>query len=112
MPKKESRRHSRIPYAGPIRLAWDDRGQPQYCLTKCIDISAAGLRVESPVSVPLRTRVLLNADAIHVSGAACLKNVERRGSKYVLGLELNDKLRDQALAAIGSAAAALSLPDN
>jgi hypothetical protein len=93
---RDRRRHPRIPYIGPIRLAWEGAaGEPCYVQAKCVDISKSGLRVEVSVSIPVRTPVLLSAEQIKLSGTARVKGAVRRGSKHVLGLELNGKLQDE-----------------
>jgi len=93
-----TRRHLRVLYGGPVRLAWDDdRGEPRYTIAKCLDVSEAGLRIEAPVSIPLRTYVTLRAERINVCGTAAVKNVARAGSKFILGLELSAQLKGVAL---------------
>lgn len=100
-----SRQHGRIRYTGPVRLAWEERGEPRYAQATCIDLSANGLRVEAPVGMPPRSRVSLRIDELKLSASALLKHVARRGSKYILGLELSHALQEEALAAIGEASA-------
>ena len=95
---KEARRHRRLPYSGPVRLSWEDevRG-PRFALVKCIDVSEGGLRIESPVPVPLRATVSLSAGRIYVSGAGSVKHVQRFGAKYLIGVQLNGPLDKKAL---------------
>lgn len=90
---KDPRRHSRIPYAGPVRLTWESRGEVLYAQGKCIDVSESGLRIELPVPVPVATSLMISADRINVSGAATVKSVTPRRAKYVIGLELCGALR-------------------
>jgi len=100
-----SRQHGRIRYTGPVRLAWDERGEPRYAQAKCIDLSPNGLRVEAPVGMPPRSRISLRIEELKLSASALLKHVARRGSKYILGLELSHALQEKALAAINEASA-------
>lgn len=100
-----SRRHARVTYTGPIRLAWDEGGEPRYAQARCIDLSAGGLRVEAPVGIPAQSRILLKVEELKLAGSARLKNMTRRGSKYILGLELNQTLHEKALAAISQSSA-------
>jgi len=95
-----SRRHGRMPYTGRVRLAWDESGAPRYAQGKCIDLSAGGLRVEAPVAIPVQSRISLRIEELNLSASALLKHVSRRGSKYMLGLELSQTLHERALAAI------------
>lgn len=95
MTGRDLRRHNRLIYSGSIRLSWNDaQGQPKYTLAKCIDISKSGLRVESAEPVPIRANVSLRADRINISGSASVRYVARRGSKFILGLELSHTLRE------------------
>lgn len=94
------RRHGRIPYTGPVRVSWQDSdGQSRYMMAKCIDVSEGGLRIESSEPIPARAVILLNAERLKVSGSATVKHVVRRGSKYLLGVELNAALLEKALTA-------------
>jgi hypothetical protein len=96
------RRFQRTPYLGPVRISWEDEhGLPKYAQGTCLDFSAGGLRIEAPQPIPVRSIISLRADRINLGGSATVKRVSRRGSKYVLGLELSQTLRDQSLAVIG-----------
>ena len=93
------RRHERILYNGPVRISWEDeRGEIMYAAGKCVDISEAGLRIEVSEPVPMRTYVTLRADRINISGTAVVKHIARRSTRYILGLELSQQMRDQAFA--------------
>ena len=100
-----TRRFGRTAYAGGIRLGWDERGELRYLQAKCLDISTGGLRVEASAGIPLQSRVSLRVDELNLSGSAILKHVERRGSKYVLGLQLSQTLHAKTMAAIAKATA-------
>ena len=92
-----TRRHSRIPYSGPVRISWDDKhGETKFAEVKCLDVSEAGLRIEAPESIPVGTYITLRADRIKVSGTACVKNVVGKGMKFILGLELSAQFRRKA----------------
>ena len=57
MSSKESRRNTRIPYTGPIRISWEiENDEPRYTEGKCLDISATGIRIEVRMPIPVRTR--------------------------------------------------------
>ena len=85
---KNHRRHRRIPYMGQMRISWEDQGSPRFSMARCIDLSEGGLRIE--VSQPVRpgTVIQIGAERIQLAGAACVKRMERYGSKYLLGLQL------------------------
>lgn len=96
--KKNSRRHFRFHYIGPVRLFWDDaEGRTKYLQVWCLDISENGLRVDSNESLPMNTRVSLRADLIELAGTAIVRHIHGRGSHFILGLELSPGLREQAL---------------
>lgn len=103
---KDIRRNSRILYQGPIRMSWEERGQPFFAMAKCLDVSAGGLRIESPQPVPHGTAVQLNAERIKLAGTATVKHVVRRGAKYLLGLQLSQVVLFQTIAAINGLAPA------
>lgn len=98
MARNDIRRHHRIPYLGPVRISWEGaRGERKYAQVKSCDVSEGGLRVEVPEAIPTRTTVWLRADRIQFSGSATVKHVTRVGAKYILGLELSQAIRGEAL---------------
>ena len=109
---KNIRRHRRIPYVGPVRISWDDRGQPRFALAKCIDISEAGLCIESPEPVPQGASIQVGADRIKLAGSATVKHVVRNGSKYLLGVELTNFRFNNVLANLESRPAVTVLIEN
>jgi hypothetical protein len=109
---KNIRRHRRIPYVGPVRISWDDRGQPRFALAKCLDISEAGLCIESPEPVPTGATIQVGADRIKLAGSAMVKHVVRNGSKYLLGVELTQFRLDKMVAALENRALVTVLIEN
>jgi hypothetical protein len=106
MPKRDLRRHQRIPFLGPLHIAWEeDYGSPKYARGKCLDVSEGGLRIEVEVfePIPVRSRVSLRADRINLHASGTVKHAARRGSTYIVGLELSQALSEQALAVIRDA---------
>jgi hypothetical protein len=101
--KKDIRRHHRLQYLGRVRISWESTRGPKYAAAKCLDVSEGGLRIEAPEPIPVYTSISLYADQINLSGAAIVKHVERRGSKYILGLELSHALRERTLSEIREA---------
>jgi len=101
MSKKDFRRHHRVPYIGRVRISWEDSpGLPKFAAAKCLDVSEGGMRLETLEPIKLYTILSLRAEQINISGSATVKHVERHGSKYVLGLEMSQSLRDRTLALI------------
>ena len=101
MATKEARRHPRLPYAGPVRLCWEDslRG-PLFAQGRCIDVSETGTRLELPIPIPVHAAVSVTTDWMGVAGSASVKNVKRFGAKYVIGLQFNQALPPKARQAL------------
>lgn len=78
-----------MPYLGPIHISWEDQGQPRFAMTKCIDISETGLRIESPQPLRPGTTIQLRAPRVNLAGSATVKHLIRNGSKYLLGVQLS-----------------------
>jgi PilZ domain len=95
---KDIRRQRRIAYVGPIRISWEDQGQPRFALAKCIDISETGVRIEAPQPVRIGATIQLAAERIKLAGSATVKNVIRNGSKFLLGVQLNHAMPGDAIA--------------
>jgi hypothetical protein len=102
VPTTDLRRHQRAPYTGPIDISWDDgRGNAKWAQGKFLEVSAAGLQVEVREAIPVHTNLMLRAERIQLVGSSRVKHVQRRGAKYILGLELSAPLRGQVLANLG-----------
>ena len=97
MSSQDRRRHRRFPYLGPVLMVWDtDHRRTKYVRAKLLEISEGGLRVEIPEPLPVDAHISLRAERINLFGSVAVKHVVRCGSKYVLGLEFSQRLRDQA----------------
>ena len=93
------RRHRRRTYTGPVDLSWTDpQGQLKFARGKCLDLSETGLRLESPVPIPVYTSVFLRAERIRLSGAASVRHVTRVGARFALGMELTEPIAEKTLA--------------
>jgi hypothetical protein len=101
---KDIRRSLRIPYAGPIRVSWEERGQPCFAIGKSVEVSRQGMRIEVLRPVLSGATVQLAAERIRFSGSAAVKHVTRRGAKYLLGLELSHPLADKTIAELAQPA--------
>ena len=100
MSSRDVRRYRRIPYLSPIHISWEDEsGHGKYANANCLEISEGGLLIEVPVPIPVRTDVMLRAERINFAGSANVKHTRKRGSKFLLGVELSQPLRE-ALASI------------
>jgi hypothetical protein len=91
--KKEARRHPRSPYAGPVRLSWEDpRSGVKFAQGRCIDLSETGTRIESPTPIPMYAAISLSTNQVGVGGSASVKNILRFGAKFLIGLQFNQAL--------------------
>jgi len=98
MPRKEIRRHVRIPCKLPVLLAWTSAdGSDRYARGKCRDISLAGLRVETMDTIPPQSYVNLRIEQWDLAGSARVRYSRRGGVGNVVGLELNQEVRQQIL---------------
>ena len=97
MPHKNARRHGRVPFVASVEIAWEDSsGRPKFARAKCMDISESGLRVDAPEPIPAGTSAMLRASQIELAGPVRVKHVTRAGSRFLLGLELSEQLRNRA----------------
>ena len=107
MSKKDQRRSYRIRYLGPALVSWEGEENasdgPKYMQGRCLDVSEGGMRIEVPKPIPTRTPILLRAERINVSGSASVRYVRRSATQYILGLELSQELKRQALASVSEA---------
>jgi hypothetical protein len=94
---KESRRHHRLSYSGPVLVSWQDRGETRFARGKCLDIGEGGLRLELPVAVPAATQVSLRLERIRISGSARVRHTIRYAGKYLMGVELSQALEAATL---------------
>ena len=58
------------------------------------------MRIETTEPIPVYANVWLRADQINLVGSATVKHIARHGSKYILGLEMSQPLRDRTLSLI------------
>jgi hypothetical protein len=88
---RERRRHCRIPLDAAIDLTWTESGETKVARGRYIDISAGGMRVQSPSTIPQGTEVELSARQIGFVGAASVRYAAPFGENYILGLELSER---------------------
>ena len=106
---KNHRRHRRIPYLVPMRISWEDQGQPCFAIARCIDLSQDGIRMELNQQVPRGARLQIAADRLNLFGSATVRRSERSGGKYLLGLEFSQSMPSSKIAEIEGAPASPSL---
>jgi hypothetical protein len=94
------RRHPRVPCLHPVRISWEEQGQPRFAITKLTDVSESGLRIESSQPIPRGAIVMLESPRMNLRGAATVKHSIRRGAKFLLGLQLTQPLPGETVALI------------
>jgi hypothetical protein len=88
-------------YLGRAVISWEDtHGRAKFAPAKCLDVSEAGMRIETTEPIPVYANIWLRADQINLVGSATVKHIARHGSKYILGLEMSQPLRDRTLSLI------------
>jgi hypothetical protein len=98
MPRKDIRRHQRVPCTLSILLAWTDPdGSDRYARGKCRDVSEAGLRVDTVDMIPAQSYVNLRIEKWDLTTSARVRYSRRAGATNVVGLELTQKIRQQML---------------
>src|SRR5437868_1787909 len=102
MPRKDIRRHERIACTQPILLAWASAdGSDRYARGKCRDISPAGLRIETSDTIPSQSYVNVRIEKWNLAGSARVRYSRRGKAGNVIGLELNQQVRQQILDLLG-----------
>ncbi|HEY2845067.1 MAG TPA: PilZ domain-containing protein [Bryobacteraceae bacterium] len=98
MARKDVRRHQRISCRQPVLLAWTaEDGSDRYARGKCRDVSAAGLRIETFDPIPAHSLVSLRIETWDLAGSARVRYSRRSATGVVIGLELNQNVRQQIL---------------
>src|SRR5271170_7112933 len=89
---KEMRQDPRLASGDSVRLGWEDLATgARFVSGKCVDVSATGLKIEVLVPIPVRTYVMIRAETLGFSGSGVVKHSLRRGTKYVIGVQLSER---------------------
>jgi PilZ domain len=103
-PRKDIRRHERIPCKLSILLAWTaEDGSDRYARGKCRDVSPEGLRIETVDTIPPQSYVNLRIEKWDLTGSGRVRYTRRGGAANVVGLELTQKIHQQLLDALRQA---------
>jgi phospholipase/lecithinase/hemolysin len=109
---KNKRRHRRISYIAPVRISWEERGLASFAIAKCVDLSEEGMSIEVTQAVRPGTMIQVAAEHFKFTGSASVRRMERRGAKYLLGLQLTQAMRADKFAEIESHPRAAALIEN
>jgi curved DNA-binding protein len=84
----DKRRKQRELFHCLLELSWKDPADVARTLSvHAIDLSKSGIRVESTEPIEPRTEVYVRAERYGMTGSTLVRHCNRRGPKYVLGLE-------------------------
>ncbi len=85
---RERRREKREQIVATVSISWHDaEGLRQFCSVRGVDVSAHGLRVESPEPVAVGSFVHIHAEKHGFGGTATVRRCENSGSRHIIGLE-------------------------
>jgi len=86
---REARRQVRRPIDCEVTLSWYDReAGTQFARGRGMDMSEAGARIETEQPLTVGSCVFARVPEYLVGGTAYVRHCTRRGSKYVVGLEI------------------------
>lgn len=86
--KKDSRFHGRCKILCPVTLAWTDSdGRTRTIHVRGVDMTGAGVCVESAKPVAPGSRVYVQVKQLKLMGTGVVRHCVPRGGKYRIGLE-------------------------
>ncbi len=87
------RRQDRTELVVPVQVMWTDRqGQERFTTGQSLDICEWGMRLQILDPLPERIYVRLRADRIKLNGSASVRSCQKKGTKYLVGLEFSGGL--------------------
>jgi len=91
--KKELRFHGRCKIVCPVTLSWTDAdGHTRKTNVRGIDMSGAGVCVESSKPVAPGSRVYVQVKQLKLMGVGVVRHCVSRGGKYRIGLQFPNPL--------------------
>jgi hypothetical protein len=91
--EKDRREHDRSKIETRAWISWSDRqGARAQARGFCLDISEAGVKIETSEPIPPDTSVGVAMPALGIRADALVRYCRSVGSRYVVGLELSEKL--------------------
>jgi hypothetical protein len=86
--KKEQRRERRSALNCEANLTWEDnQGQSRFLQARALDVSDSGVRLETSEPLEAGAHILVWIEDHNTSANAVVRHCDRRGQRYVLGLE-------------------------
>jgi hypothetical protein len=88
---KELRKHPRRAIDCELAISWQDsHGDVRSLRARGLDLSDSGARIETTEAIEVGSCVYVRAEEYGIAGSAHIRHATRRGSKYVIGLELHE----------------------
>ncbi len=82
------RRKTREQSDSKLVVVWrDESGIDHSANGRALDLSDAGIRLQLPVAVPVRSYIILRAEKLGIHGQASVRYCSRRGNHYIVGVE-------------------------
>ena len=91
--RKDSRFHGRTKIGCPVTLAWTDvEGYTRKITVRGIDMSGAGVCVESSKPIAPGSRVYVQVKQLKLMGTGVVRHCVPRGGRFRIGLEFPNPL--------------------
>jgi hypothetical protein len=90
---KGLRRHERQQIDGNVWLTWDSGGEMKQVRGKGLDISASGIRLESPEPLPVGSYVNFRIQGTLFAGAGRVCSCNRQQMRHVVGVEFGQGVK-------------------
>jgi len=96
----DMRRHARYVLSQKIGIMWCDAiGDDKFMKASARDLSEAGVGLELPEELQVRSYVILRASELGIHGRASVRHCQRQGLKYIVGVEFSGGMRWKGLTA-------------
>jgi hypothetical protein len=86
--KEDTRRHTRHPMSGRLRILWEDsEGRERVSNAMIVDASTNGVRLRLDEKIPVRSYINCNDVVLGIVGRASVRYCNYSKGKYEIGLE-------------------------
>jgi hypothetical protein len=86
--KTDTRRHTRHPIDGMIRILWEDSdGRERVSYATIVNVSANGAKLRLDEKIPVRSYIACNDVLLGIVGRASVRYCNFSKGKYEIGLE-------------------------
>ena len=88
--KGNTRRHTRYPLEGKMRVLWRDAsGRDRVSTGNLMDVSVSGIRLRLDDQIPARTYLTCNEPKLGIAGSGCVRYSQFVRGKYEIGVEFS-----------------------